>query len=726
MKKNTAIKFIFPNSYNGNLIYHLGVNYIIAYLRLKGIYSEQLVTKDYLGTKAMADLILQGSPMAVGFTCFNANYYLIKILARELKKKCPDILIIAGGPTATFSDNELLTDIPELDICVRREGEYTVYDIIDCLNKGKDIGGVTGISYRKDKKVIRNQTRPLIIDNQNRFAELDVIPSPYLTGVLKPEDILEHNGDIPVLTSRGCVYKCSYCNFSAMSKHTIRYHSIDRIMSELEVIGRLRESHREFRVGIQDDTFTSNKRRVYELCSRINEKGLDLEFWAETRGDLLDSKMIDALYRAGMRRIDIGLESSVPKVLYAMKKVRKDYGRKNGFLQERRYVEKTKKNIRYAKKKGMSVGVNLIFGFPGETLKDGLKTLKFISGLGLDRYNHNLLHIFPGTELFDRISSDENGPIRKKFLQRYFFAYLYSEYDLKRLPVLDFNFDLSLHEAISSVFLNKTLTGMTGKNRSSYPESIILTGENIPYNWCERNLAWQTKIIFGEGISSFFKNKNKGNIRLAAESFTEILPFVSKKGNRSLFIGFRQNKLRHSNNYLLSKIELLGKLSKKAMAARTVFSISDDEDVWELLRQAGLGKDVNPRRSNSTLLSNCMILDGCRWSDNCPGFLMKRFIISDKGKIRPCFQGDIIGDTGIALSTIKKKLFSLRKKIESQRGCSHCMAKDRCSRCMFLGAISPDMYCDIIRKYPAIKRFINFLSITREAQCSINMRRRII
>jgi len=141
----------------------------------------------------------------------------------------PDILIIAGGPTATFSDKYLLKDMPEIDICVRGEGEYTTFELIEHLknNDGLSniISNIKGVTYRKNGNIIRNQNRPFI-------KEIDIIPSPYLTGILKPEDLLNQNGEISILTSRGCVYRCTYCNFSAMSRHTIRYHSIDRVMSQ--------------------------------------------------------------------------------------------------------------------------------------------------------------------------------------------------------------------------------------------------------------------------------------------------------------------------------------------------------------------------------------------------------------------------------------------------------------------------------------------------------------
>ena len=89
MRKNPIISFIFPNFHSGNLDYHLGANYIIAYLRSKGIYAEQFINKSHISLLELVNLVLEREPRIIGFTCFDSNHYLVKRLSQEIKKTGP-------------------------------------------------------------------------------------------------------------------------------------------------------------------------------------------------------------------------------------------------------------------------------------------------------------------------------------------------------------------------------------------------------------------------------------------------------------------------------------------------------------------------------------------------------------------------------------------------------------------------------------------------------------
>ena len=221
------ILFVFPPSPRKyEFGYHLGAGYVRSYLHQHSVETAQYITDHEKTIPSIVEDILSYKADIVGFTCYDANYPYVRLLSQYLKKKDPLITIVLGGPTATFSPHLVMGHTPEIDVCVRGEGEETVLALV---KKGfSDLEGIKGITFRS-KSIVDTVDRPLISSGE-RGAELDGLPSPYLTGVIPPD------GSVGLLTGRGCVYHCTYCNFSTMFNHTIRYHSVDRVLAELALI----------------------------------------------------------------------------------------------------------------------------------------------------------------------------------------------------------------------------------------------------------------------------------------------------------------------------------------------------------------------------------------------------------------------------------------------------------------------------------------------------------
>lgn len=97
------IVMIFPDI-NGKCIYHMGISYIIAYLREKGYKADIYIDDGSLNCDRLVDNILEMDPIFIGFSIYDTNYYLVNTLAEKIKKKSSKKrIVIGGGPTATFS-----------------------------------------------------------------------------------------------------------------------------------------------------------------------------------------------------------------------------------------------------------------------------------------------------------------------------------------------------------------------------------------------------------------------------------------------------------------------------------------------------------------------------------------------------------------------------------------------------------------------------------------------
>lgn len=164
-------------------------------------------------------------------------------VAAMVKGRSPDSLVIAGGPDtpAYPADCEAyLRSHPEVDLVVRGEGEATVVAVLDALDGrlvGRDgdlsvLADVEGVAFRDGGDVVRTPDRP-------RIADLDLLPSPYLSGLFDAYG--EATVAMAILeTNRGCPYGCTFCDWGSATRSRIRQFSLDRVLAEIEWLGRHR------------------------------------------------------------------------------------------------------------------------------------------------------------------------------------------------------------------------------------------------------------------------------------------------------------------------------------------------------------------------------------------------------------------------------------------------------------------------------------------------------
>jgi len=391
-RKQADVVFVLPRTGGlAALNYTIGLAYMQAYLESIGIKSVTL-PKHPVDINTLIRDIVSYRPSIVGFTTYDPVFFLVKMISRAIKERYPDLLIVAGGPTATFSDDLFFQGQRGVDVCVRGEGEYTIVDLLRHARGEIELGEIKGISYPEGDKVIRTPMRPLIGSDRPRGEELDILPSPHQMGVLSG---LEWAGGIQ--TSRGCVFRCTYCNGPNMFGFKVRYHSIDRVIQDFKCIEeRLGEESLLRRNDIWDDNFCLDRKRTKELCERMIKEKIKLFLHAEIRADRATKELLELMYAAGVRMANFGLESAVPRIL---RNVRKVGGTSSDFHEEKRYIEAIRECVTYAKKLGMIVSVSFINGLPGETIEEGRKTVEMVKELGVNFCYHNRLTIFQGTEL---------------------------------------------------------------------------------------------------------------------------------------------------------------------------------------------------------------------------------------------------------------------------------------------------------------------------------------
>lgn len=374
---------------------HLGCAYLSAFLSSKSVQCRQY-TFIHATPEEIAEELKRDGVRAVGISIKDTNYYAARWLAGALKAIDSQITIVAGGLTATFSDELVLHHCPEIDCCVRGYGEGPLYEVIEAVLTRKDFTSAGDITYRGDNGVVRNPPKLRLAT-----TNLDVYPSPYLTGHLPASAARE----VGVSTSRGCVFRCTFCNPTAMAGFTLSYHSDDRVIAELGLINSylVERDSEPITLFLNEDIFALSLARTKRLCDRIAAEKFDrLTFGCETRIEHLTVDVLESMHRAGFRFLKFGLESGNVQVLNRIKKVRTADGASDDYAAERKFLEDITRVVKEARSMGMRVIAGAIFGLPGERLADAIETLDFIRRIDVDEYYHNFLHIFPGTEIHRR------------------------------------------------------------------------------------------------------------------------------------------------------------------------------------------------------------------------------------------------------------------------------------------------------------------------------------
>jgi radical SAM superfamily enzyme YgiQ (UPF0313 family) len=153
-------------------------------------------------------------------------------LAAQVKDMSPQTVVIIGGPSAPKYEqdaDDFLRRYPQVDVIVRGEGEATISEVLAALAGDLDrldaLTEVDGLTVRTGDRVVRTPDRA-------RLEDLNVVPSPYLTGLF--DHLPAHQGIWAVETNRGCPYGCTFCDWGSATKSRIRKFDMERVTAELD------------------------------------------------------------------------------------------------------------------------------------------------------------------------------------------------------------------------------------------------------------------------------------------------------------------------------------------------------------------------------------------------------------------------------------------------------------------------------------------------------------
>ena len=240
-----------------------------------------------------------------------------------------------------------------------------------------------GVTYKFGREVRTNPPRPL--------GDIEEIP-PLDYGLL-PEGFVRNMG-VSIVASRGCAFKCAYCNESRFWGQKVRRVSVERVVEEIK---GLAEKYDNYAVGLEDSMFNMRSPYFFELMERLKPLKLNPGFYLLSRVDSITEEGLKAMKAAGVNNLVLGIESMSPRVLKMMGK-RIDPG-------------KILSSLRMARRHGLIVGTFWIIGHPGDSPSEAersLRAMDYLYGEELIQTSEVALFVpYPGTSIFER--PDEFG-----------------------------------------------------------------------------------------------------------------------------------------------------------------------------------------------------------------------------------------------------------------------------------------------------------------------------
>ncbi|MFH5232798.1 KedN5 family methylcobalamin-dependent radical SAM C-methyltransferase [Antrihabitans spumae] len=219
----------------------LAIGYMKAVLENDADIADEIdvTLQNFQGGARLADMaraiFSENLPDVIGFSVLGWNIYQFGALAETFKQLNPDGLVVFGGNHVANQAERVFTLHSYVDVVVNGEGEITFRNIVaEVLRSGRapDLSSIPGLSVRNGSKILTTR-------EQERLTDLDVVPSPFLSGAIPMVNAKgEFRYDVALMeTNRGCPYRCAFCYWGGAVGQKVRAFSRERLREELDMFG---------------------------------------------------------------------------------------------------------------------------------------------------------------------------------------------------------------------------------------------------------------------------------------------------------------------------------------------------------------------------------------------------------------------------------------------------------------------------------------------------------
>lgn len=380
MVKVLLIQVNAPGSSGQSSRGHIGLAYLAAFAIERGHDTDVIDAKaEGIDNQEVMRRIKASHPDLLGLSARTPDIKECEKLAAETKRLYPSTKTVVGGAHVSGLGARVLEECEFLDFGVMSEGEETLSELLECFESG-DTGydKIDGLIYRAGANIETNPPRAMI-------ENIDSLPFPAW-------HLFPRGTDMPLFTSRGCPYRCTFCQRVGGDK--VRVMSPERVMELIE------KSIREFGTTffqIEDEVFGVSKRRYHRLLDMMIDKGIGhkVTWIANSRVNLADLEMYQKMREAGCIGLGFGIESGNQEILNTVNK---------GFK-----LSQAERAIALAKQAGLETHAFFILGHPNETKATLRDTINFACKLNVTDVAFGLMIPYPGTEIFNLARNKQAG-----------------------------------------------------------------------------------------------------------------------------------------------------------------------------------------------------------------------------------------------------------------------------------------------------------------------------
>ena len=296
-------------------------------------------------------------------------------IIKNTNKKSKFIII---GKTSAYYYEKFLNN--GFDVVINGIADETIMKVIDGIIQNKDLSLIPNIMIKKDNEIILTEKNKI----SNKFNLLDY-PDRSLV------DISKYMDTRTMITSRGCIGKCSFCT-------TPTFFGIWNGKEPKKVVDEIEYLINKFntkKIIFLDDNMTVNKERMYDICNEIEKRNIKCLFGCLSSIACYDKSMFEKMYSVGFRWVHFGIETGSERILKLMnKQMNLDY---------------IKQVIKEVKDMGYRVRNSIILDYPSSTKEDIIATRNLINALQPHELRLHYLAYRVGTPVFE-----ENKDVKNK------------------------------------------------------------------------------------------------------------------------------------------------------------------------------------------------------------------------------------------------------------------------------------------------------------------------
>lgn len=372
----------------------LGLAYITTSLRKHG---HDVYIRDWNMNPSVDNFrvwLKDNRPDVIGIKVFTKDVSATKKTILTIKETLQDAAIVIGGPHPSATEpEELMADFVGCDFAIKAEAEEGLPSLLDEIkdltqkNMKEQFKRISGLIWREGDKIFFN---PITF-----VHDLDKIDFPCWE-LFNPKNYsvdmfgstLHGWNTAPIITTRGCPGKCSFCSAYNVNGRRIRYRSPENVLNEMLLLYKKYDVRKFI---FQDNCFTSHKESLIKICEGIIKERMNIE-WDFVTYEILDNlkdETMALIYRAGGRMVHVGIESGSEKTRKVMNKTS--------------LLKDISEKIKAFRRNGIRIGAWFMIGFPEETKKEMKETIDYAFSIDADLVTFTICYPLPGSQIYQYI-----------------------------------------------------------------------------------------------------------------------------------------------------------------------------------------------------------------------------------------------------------------------------------------------------------------------------------